>query len=331
MPITFSRMTKRSLLLVAATAAVLSLIVPARSFAQTSPALLLKPWDAAGAGETTTTGMAEDTARVQSNGNPFQFSTVESQGRFRILPGMEASPRVGYDVTFLNAHTSQQRFPHQLLDASIGAGSFLGISNGWVFGAQLGVGYAGSSPFGEGRGWYARGSFLVAKKFDDQNALGIGLDYDGHRSYLPDTPLPGFAFSHTFDPHLDMVIGAPLSSITWKPDDHWRFYLDWLLLTDLDVNATYKVTKQIGVFASFETHRDQFWIHELGDHNRLLYLQRRAEGGVTWDPIERLHLTAAIGYAFSTDFRSGWDYRQTSPYLYASNAPYVRFGVDFKF
>jgi hypothetical protein len=333
MPITSGRMSKRSLLVLgAATAAVLlSLAAPARVSAQSSPALLLKPWDAAGAGETTTTGLLEGPGHVQSNGNHFQFSDVESQGRFRLVPGMEASPRAGYDLTFLNMHTSQARFPHQLLDASVGLGSFLGISNGWVFGAQIGLGYAGSSPFGEGRGWYGRGSFIVAKKFDEQNALGVGLDYDGHRSYLPDTPLPGFAFSHTFDPHLDMVIGAPLSSITWKPDDHWRFYLDWLLLTDFDVNATYKVTKQIGLFASFETRRDQFWIHELGDHTRLLYLQRRVEGGISWEPVERLQLTAAIGYAFSTDFRRGWDYRQTSPYLYASNEPYVRFGLDFKF
>jgi hypothetical protein len=331
MPITVRGMTKRSLLLGAAAAAVLSLAAPLSLRAQTSPALLLKPWDVPGTGDTTTTGMVAQQGHVQSNGNRFQFFAVESEGRFRLFPGMEASPRFGYDVTFLNAHTSQPKFPHQLLDASVGFGSFLGISNGWVFGAQVGVGYSGSSPFGEGRSWYGRGAFIVAKKFDEQNALGVGLDYDGHRSYLPDTPLPGFAFSHTFDPHLEMVLGAPLSSITWKPDEHWRFYLDWLLLTDFDVQATYKITNQIGLFGAFETHRDQFWIHELGDHNRLLYLQRRVEGGVSWEPRKDLHVIAAIGYAFSTDFRFGWDYRQTSPYLYASNEPYIRFGLDFKF
>lgn len=325
-------MKKLPLLLGAATAAAAaSLLAPAIATAQTSPALLIKPWDPGGAAETTTTGMLEDTGHVQSDGNHFQFSALESQGRFRLFPGMQASPRVGYDVTFLNAHTSQPKFPHQLLDASAGFGSFLGISNGWVFGAQVGLGYAGSSPFGEGRGWYARGSFIVAKKFDEQNAIGVGLDYDGHRSYLPDTPLPGLAFSHTFDPHLEMVIGAPLSSITWKPEDHWRIYLDWLLLTDFDVNVLYKLTKQIGLFGAFETHRDQFYIHQLGDHNRLLYLQRRVEGGVAWTPRENLRVDAAVGYAFSTDFRFGWDYRQTSPFLYASNEPYLRLGLDLKF
>jgi hypothetical protein len=331
MPITVTGMKKLPIIISAATAALSALAVPLTLHAQTGPALLLKPWDASGAVENTTTGLIENEGHVQENGDGFQFSSVESEGRFRLFPGMEASPRLGYDVTFINAHTSAANFPHQLLDASVGAGSFVGIYHNWVLGATLGVGYAGSGPFEEGRAWYGRASFIIARKFSDQDAVGIGLDYDGHRSYLPDSPVPGLAYSHTFDPHLDVVLGAPLSSLTWKPDDHWRIYGDWLLLTDFDINATYMITKQIGAYADLETHRDQFWIPELPDHKRLLYLQRRVEGGVKWDPFAGLHFTAAIGYAFSTDFRFGWDYRNTGPYLYASNEPYIRFGLEYRF
>jgi hypothetical protein len=331
MPIAMASMKKLPFIVGAAVAACWALAFPSGAGAQTSPALLLKPWDASGAAEDTTTGLIESPGHVQENGDSFQFSSVESDGRFRLFPGKEASPRLGYDVTFINAHTSAPNFPHQLLDASIAGGSFVGIYHDWVLGATLGAGYAGSGPFEEGRGWYAKASFIVARKFSEQDAIGIGLDYDGHRDYLPDVPLPGFAYSHTFDPHLDMVLGAPLSSLTWKPNDHWRIYADWLLLSDFDVNATYMFTKHIGAFLNLETHRDQFYIPELSGHNRLLYLQRRIEGGVNWEPAKGFHLTAAIGYAFSTDFRSGWDYRRSSPYLYASNEPYIRFGLDYHF
>lgn len=331
MPIAVSGMKKIPFIVSVIAAAVGASAVAPSASGQTSPALLLKPWEAAGAAENTTTGLIENEAHVQENGDGFQFSALESEGRLRLFPGKEASPRLGYDVTFLNAHTSDPKFPHQLLDASVAAGSFVGIYDKWVLGATLGLGYSGSGPFEESRGIYGRASFIVARKFSEQDAVGIGIDYDGHRSYLPDCPLPGLAYSHTFDPHLDAVIGAPLSSITWKPDDHWRIYADWLLLTDFDINATYKLTKQIGLFAQVETHRDQFWIPELTGHKRLLYLQRRVEGGINWDPFGEFHLTAAVGYAFSTDFRSGWDYRDTNPYLYVSNAPYVRFGLDYRF
>lgn len=324
-------MKKLHFILGLATAVMAAMAIPSSLHAQTSPALMLKPWDADSTFEDTTNALIENQGHVQETGQGFQFSSVESQGRLRLFPGKEASPRLGYDMTFLNVHTSAANFPHQLLDASVAGGSFVGIYQKWVLGATVGFGYTGSSPFGQGRGWYGRASFIIARKFSDQDAVGVGFDYDGHRSYLPDCPLPGLAYSHTFDPHLDVVLGAPLSSLTWKPDDHWRIYGDWLLLTDFDLNATYKITKQIGAYVDLETHRDQFWIPELPDHKRLLYLQRRVEGGVKWDPIEGLHLTAAVGYAFSTDFRFGWDYRNTGPYLYASNEPYIRFGLEYRF
>jgi len=299
--------------------------------AQSSAALLLKPWEASGLVEDSTSGYLMDQGHVQTNGNHFQMSVLESQGRVRLFPGHEASPRFGYDVTLLNTHTSNPGFHSQLLDASFAAGAFVGIYQGWVFGVTLGLGYAGNSPFAEGRGWYGHEDFVIAKKFGEHDAVGIGIDYDGHRSYLPDCPLPGLAYSHTFDPHLDMVLGAPLSSITWKPTDQWRFYLDYLILTDFNFDAGYQFIKHWTVFGAFETRRDQFYITELHGHNRLLYGQKRAEAGIRFDPRPELNFNIAVGYAFSTDFRSGWDYRTTNPYLYASNVPYVHIGCDLKF
>ena len=299
--------------------------------AQTSAALLLKPWEASGLVEESTSGFLMNEGHVQTNGNGFQMSVLESQGRVRLFPGHEASPRLGYDVTLLNTHTSNPGFHSQLLDASFAAGAFVGIYDGWVFGLTLGLGYAGNSPFAEGRGWYGHEDFVIAKKFSEQDAIGIGIDYDGHRSYMPDVPLPGLGYSHTFDPHLDMVLGAPLSSITWKPTCQWRFYLDYLVLTDFDFNGGFEFIRNWTLFGAFQTRRDQFYITELPGHKRLLYGQKRAEVGIRFEPAPDLNFSVAGGYAFSTDFRSGWDYRTTNPYLYASNVPYVRIGFDWKF
>ncbi|HSU67163.1 MAG TPA: hypothetical protein VLJ39_09840 [Tepidisphaeraceae bacterium] len=330
-------MKKLSTLAAAAAAAVSVMALSQSARAQTSAALLIKPWEANGAAESTTNGLLLDEGHVKETGNSFQLSELESQGRVRILPGHEASPRFGYDVTLLNIHTSEhgtafQRGIHsQLLDASLAGGTFLAKENGWVYGVTLGLGYAGNSPFAEGRAWYGRADFVVAKKFSETDAIGIGLDYDGHRSYLPDCPLPGFGYSHTFDPHLEMVIGAPLTSITWKPTDQWRLYLDWLLLSDLDADVSYQFIKHWSVFGAFQTRRDQFYISELHGHTRLMYLQRRLEGGIRFQPNQSLTFKAAIGYAFSNDFRRGYDYRSTSRYIYVTDEPYVSLGLDFAF
>ena len=330
-------MKKKPILLAAVAAALSFLALAPTAKAQTSAALLIKPWEAKGAAESTTDFLALEEGHAKETGDSYQLSELESQGRLRLLPGHEASPRFGYDFLLLNSHTSehgnafQRGMPSQLIDACVAGGTFVYQQNGWVYGMTLGVGYAGDRAFGDGRAWYGRGTFVVAKKFSEFDALGIGLDYDGHRSYLPDCPLPGFGYSHTFDPHLDMVIGAPLTSITWKPSDQWRFYFDMLILDDFDVDISYQFIKHWSVFTSLQTKRDQFYISQLHDHTRLLYVQRRVEGGIRFSPMDNLTLKAAIGYAFATDFRRGWDYRSSSQYVYLTNEPYISFAVEFSF
>lgn len=328
---------KKLSLLVAAAAAVSIWSVPAVVHGQTNAALLIRPWEAAGAVEGSGDLFLDAPGHVKETGNHLQLSEADSQGRLRLFPGKEASPRLGYDMTLLNIQTSERGSALQrgigspLLDASFAAGAFVGQENGWIFGATVGLGYAGDSPFAEGRAWYGRGDFVVAKKFSETDAIGIGLEYDGHRSYLPDVPLPGLGYSHTFDPHLDMVIGAPLTSITWKPTDPWRVYIEWELLTDFSGDVSYEFIKHWRVFGGLQTRRDQFYISQLHGHTRLLYSQRRVEAGIRFEPIKQLTFSASLGYAFSTDFRRGWDYRSSSRYIYVTDEPFVHVGLDVTF
>lgn len=315
------------LLLVAAGA--LSLAGVAR--AQSSAALLVKPWDADQTVEDQTTDYLFAGGHTEDGHHTFDLDTVESQGRLRLFPGNIASPRLGYDLTYLNTNTSQAGFPGQLLDFSVAGGTFLSETNGWVTGITLGVGYAGEAPFGTGRAWYGRADFVLAKKFNDQDSLGIGLDYDGHRTYAPDVPLPGFGWSHQFDPKLQMVIGAPISSITWKPIDHLRIYADYLLLTDFDIDIGWEFIHHWTVFGAFESRDDAFWIDELNGRHRLIYAQRRIEAGVRWQPVGPVTLSLSAGEGLWTDFRSGWDERHSTRVLYASNEPFLRAGLEIRF
>ena len=231
-------MTHRSILARSALllATILLISAPAALHAQANAALLVKPWEPDQTIEQSTEVYGFLGGTTQS-GHSFDLATAESEGRIRILPGHEASPRIGYDVTYLNTNTNQPHFPGQLLDASVAGGTFLSENNGWVTGLTLGIGYAGDEPFASGRSWYGRADFVVAKKFSDTDALGVGFDYDGHRLYAPDIPLPGFGWSHQINPSLAMVIGVPVTSITWRPYQRVRIFADYILLTDVDLGA----------------------------------------------------------------------------------------------
>jgi len=307
------------------------LAMPRIARGQSSASLLIKPWEADQTIEDQTAGYIFSAGHRLESENKFHLSTIESSGRVRLFPGKEASPRFGYDLTLLNAHTNRPGFPSQLLDVSVAGGAFVSKQNGWITGVTLGLGYAGDEPFARGRAWYGRTDVLLAKEFSATDALGVGIDYDGHRTYAPDIPLPGFAYSHLFDPKLQAVIGFPASSIIWKPIEHLRIYGNYELFSDLDADISYEFVKHWTAFAAFETRRTAFWIQELRDHHRLLYSQRRVELGVRWQPTEHLSFSLAGGYGFSTDFRNGWDYRHSTRYLYASDEPFVRFGAEFRF
>jgi hypothetical protein len=310
------------------------LLVPSASRsvrAQSSAALLVKPWEADQVVEDKSRLLFFSGGHSQNSGRSFDLTTFESQGRVRILPGREASPRLGYDVTYLNTHNGQPGFPGQLLDASVAAGTFLSQTNGWVTGLTLGLGYAGDQPFANGRAWYGRADFVLAKKFDEIDAVGIGIDYDGHRTYAPDIPLPGIGWSHQLDPTLLMVLGVPVTSITWKPDPRLRIYADYILLTDFDIDVGFEIVKHWTVFGALETRDDAFYASSLKDHHRLLYTQRRAEIGVRWEPAKFVTLSLSGGYGFGTRFESGWDYRNTHSVLHASPEPFVAVAAAVQF
>jgi hypothetical protein len=298
---------------------------------QSGAALLVKPWEA--------DQTIEDKSRIifLSDGHaqetPYRFSmtTFESQGRVRVMPGNVASPRLGYDVTYMSTRTGQPGFPGQLLDASVAAGTFLSENNGWITGLTLGGGYAGDTPFANGRAWYGKVDFVLAKKFDEIDALGIGIDYDGHRTYAPDIPLPGFGWSHQLDPTLLMVIGAPVTSITWKPNSQLRIYADYILLTDFDLDIDYEFVKHWTAFTSLETRDDAFFVSTLPHHERLLATQRRVEAGLRLEPSKYVTLSLSVGYAFNTKFQKGWDYRSYTSYLHASPEPYVAMALAVHF
>lgn len=300
---------------------------------QSSAGLLVKPWDIDQTAEDRTDGYLFSGGHTSQHesGHDFRLFELESQGRVRLFPGNVASPRFGYDVTLLDSHTSLRGFPSQLIDASFAGGTFLSKNNGWVTGLTLGVGYAGDEPFARGTAWYGKADFVIAKEFNEKDSVGIGLDYDGNRTYLPDVPLPGFGFSHRFDPKLKMVFGVPVTSVDWKPIEHLEIKLDYTLVQDMDADIGYEFIPHWTVYGGFQTRRDAFHIAGLPNHRRLLYQQRRTEVGVRFQPAKVVSLVVAAGYGFDGEFRTGWDDQRTHRFLRFSDEPYVRAGFELKF
>lgn len=300
--------------------------------AQTGPELLVKPWpDKGQVSEGSAGAYLFESGHSTPSGDSLRLEEYESVGRFRILPGNEISPRIGYDIQFFDNHTTSPGVPKQLSDESVALGTGIFKYQDWVGGITVGVGYAGDRAFAEGTGWYGKFDLIVARKINAYDDLVFVLDYDGHRNYFPDLPLPGIAFSHRFDPQLSAVIGAPYSSVDWKPLPHLDVNGEYRLYTDLKVGVSYEFLKGWSAFGTYGFIRDAFEIGDLPKDRRLLFYQRRAEVGLQFSPIANFTLKVALGYGWDGSYRSGFDFNQSSLIANVSDEPYLRGGLEWKF
>jgi hypothetical protein len=314
-----------------------TLLAPLTALAQSGPELLLKPWDRKKFIEMRNDvlflgdGEFEDD---ELNGADFQLTTYESEGRIRILPGNIASPRIGYDVTYLDIDTDLPGFPDHLTDQAISAGLLLAqFESGWIMGVTLGVGYAGETAYGDGKATYFKGTLVFGREVNDNNALGFVIDYDANRVIFPDIPLPGFAWVGKLpERNLRLTLGFPVNSVIWDINKQTRAEFTYTFTDSFDARMTHDVSPHWALFGRVETRYTGFHLEGLEETNdRLFFEQRRVEGGVVWTPAKFVSLSAAGGFAFGGEFSTGWDMREIDNVLEVSDEPYFRVGVELRF
>jgi hypothetical protein len=105
-------------------------------YGQSGPSLLIKPWPKEQFIESSTDQLFFVDSNVKENGSRYNLDMTESIGRIRLLPGNVASPRIGYDLTYLDINTNDPRLPRHLSDQSIGAGFAFAKFSGWVAGGD---------------------------------------------------------------------------------------------------------------------------------------------------------------------------------------------------
>ena len=317
-----------------ATAALITLGSARSANAQTGPGLLVEPFPKEQFIDTRASYLLPDAGHVKGSDESIRLSFFETTGRVRVIPGSLISPRVGWELEYIDVDGASDLLPGQLIDHSVGVAFPVAQVSDWIFGVSLGVGYAGASPYGEGDSWYGKATAVAFRQLGEKDALVFVLDWDGNRTFLHDVPLPGFAYLKVVDPALMVVVGIPLTSVTWTPVTGLRAELGWLPIDSFHAAVGYEFAPRWTVFGALDDHTSAFDLDDLGGNDRLLVQQRRAEVGIRWAPLRRqesLALTAAAGYAWHQEFSVGFDSRKTDELLDVSDEPYLRVGFELKF
>lgn len=306
-----------------------SMFLVPTAWSQTGVDLLIKPWPSGQTLEAQAEAMvlAEGSTR---NTEDFNLSIYDFSGRYRLLREHRADPRFGWNVTKI--HTSgDPGLPGTLIDTSVGISTGIAEWNGWLAGISIGVGYAGAGAFDDGNAWYGVADLGLGRTIDDSSSIGIVIDYDGNRTFMPDVPLPGFVYSIRLDEQTTVQIGFPYTSIEYQFNDQLKLSAEFYVPDSVSARLDYTVVKGFGIFGEFTSRQEAFHWDELArSSDRILYDARRAEVGLRWTPAEWVDLTVAGGYAFSQEFNVGWDVRDQDRIAKPSDEVYVRFGVALR-
>ena len=311
--------------------ALLTLAAPA-AFAQTGARLLLEAFPKELTLVTNSDANFMQGGHTQENDESFRLSVYESSGRVRLKPGVFESPRVGWDFTYLELNSTDPSLPEQLVDQSVGAAFPIAKSGDWVFAGSIGAGYAGDTPFGDGDAYYGQATLMALKELGNESALIVLLDYDGNRSFMPDVPLPGFAYTKRITGQLTAIIGVPVTSVEWTPNDRFTATLTYSIPYNVDAAVGYKVTEGLRLYGKTESRSDAFFLDGLEQNtDRMIFAQRRAELGVAWEPRDGWLLTTGVGYAWGGEFSTGFDVRDTDEVTDISDEPYFKIGLVARF
>ncbi|HEY0009276.1 MAG TPA: hypothetical protein VGB55_11170, partial [Tepidisphaeraceae bacterium] len=191
-------------------ASALSLFAAANAFAQSGTELLLRPMaESVRFDGTASTAYFFDTEAGDAD-EDFQLTRHLAEGRLRLVPGFEADPRLGFSFMQMNIHTDDALLPDHLTDVSFGLGTGIARYEGWIAGLVVGGGHAAANTFGDDNGYYATATLLLGRTIDEFSSIGVAIDYNGNRSFMPDVPLPGIVYTRKIpDRKLEVSLGFP--------------------------------------------------------------------------------------------------------------------------
>jgi hypothetical protein len=298
--------------------------------AQTDPGRLLSPFDKDKDLELSATVTLFEQSHTKKTDDSFQLKQYESDGRYRFTDKFKANPAVGYSFLGLDVDSESEGVPDHLVNFSIGAASPIHqFENEWYIAGALGVGYAGEHIFDNTDAYYGKATAIVGKDFNEKSSILFALSYDGSRVIYPDIPLPAVTLTLDLHPTLELAVGFPFNTVTWRPVEEAKIEMTVLIGT-VTARAQYDVGKHFQVYGYFDAISRGFRIDGLERDDRLFFDQKRLETGIVWKPGTYVGITLAGGYAFSQEFSTGFDERETDLVYKPADAAYVRAGLVWR-
>ncbi len=202
-----------------------------------------------------------------------------------------------------------ESFPAELWDLNFGLVHRRRLSNGGTVGGQLSLTSPSDRPFAswEETAILLNGFFRLPA--GERNSWVFFLNYSSNREFLPHVPIPGAAFLYAPSRDFNLLAGAPLLSVNWKPADRLSLRGFYFPIHTVFVGSEYSLGAGWKIFADWRWENDRYYRanREDKDH-RLFWYEQRLEIGFSVEPAPGFELALAGGYASDRFFFEGESY-----------------------
>jgi hypothetical protein len=198
---------------------------------------------------------------------------------------------------------SQQPFPDQLWNISLGVTGAHQFDNGWIAGLGLSGGSASNRPFENGKELNANVNAFLRIPVRETDAWNFTLAYSplGQIAF----PVPGVSYFWHPSECFSANIGLPFS-MHWRPMDDLSLDLSYMLLTTVHARATYRLSDSIRLYGGFNWINQGYHLSADGEStNRFFYYEKNLTAGIHWTFTRQLSFDLASGYAFDRYYSEG--------------------------
>ncbi|MGC9454260.1 MAG: hypothetical protein ACP5HU_05300 [Phycisphaerae bacterium] len=202
-------------------------------------------------------------------------------------------------------------FPTHLWDVSVGANYRRLLDEGRLLGLRVEVGSPSDKPFASDEEVSVDATGFYRLPAGDNSAWVFLLNYSNTREFCRHVPLPGFGWHWQGGENFELLAGAPLASVRWRPAGMEAVELtaSYLMPRTVHGRVGYRLLEQLELYAAFDWSSERFLRHDRGDNDdRLYFYSKQVRGGAVWRIGRNLSLEGFAGYAFDRFWFEGEEY-----------------------
>lgn len=203
--------------------------------------------------------------------------------------------------------------------------------NGAPLGVSARVGSSSDKPFHSSKEWTYDVTVDYLKLRDDMNIWMYYVNVSNDRTFLPNVPLPGFAYIWRTD-SFQAVLGLPFLSFDYHPGEKWKMELSYSPLTDVHATFWYMPAERWKLYAAFDWDSSTYRRADRDeDDDRVFFSEQRISAGAKFDLNDRVVLDLSGGYAFKREVFERENYRDSDDGFDIDSGAFgtVTFGVRF--